>query len=361
MKADQPIAGRVIKLITRTCQILPLLVAASASSFVDPLDAPAEMSNLASSTKLLAITSAGGRLVAAGPRGHILYSDDQGDTWTQAQVPASVALTDLRFATPELGWAVGHSGLVLHTRDGGVTWERQVDGRQTATDVLGFYEQMAAAGDDSAALLREELSINWQNGPEQPWLGVWFEDESHGFVVGPFGLIMETLDGGDSWVPWMHRVDNPSVLHFNGIEQVDGVLYLPSERGLVFRKRGGEGKFVSLQTPYSGSFFGICGGGDLVLAYGLRGTVYASLDQGDSWARVDTGIGTALTGCTALAGDQWISAASGQVVRIGLNAGSVITSEGARAPWPLTALGATSDRPVGVGFGGIWLGETQPQ
>jgi photosystem II stability/assembly factor-like uncharacterized protein len=337
------------------------LAAMGVAGFVDPLDAPAEMSDLASSSNLLAITSAGSRLIAGGPRGHILYSDDQGSSWKQAEVPASVALTDIRFASAELGWAVGHSGLVLHTRDGGATWERQVDGRQTATEVLDFYERMAAEGDDSAARLRQELAINWQNGPEQPWLGVWFEDDKHGFVVGPFGLIMETVDGGNNWEPWMHRADNPAVLHFNGIEQVGGALYLPSERGLVFRKRAGEGEFVALQTPYSGSYFGVCGDGDLVLAYGLRGTVYASLDQGDSWMLVETGIGTALTGCTAIDGDHAISAASGQLIQVGVEAGSVTSVERERAPWPLTAVGTAEGRPVGVGFGGIWLGEAQPQ
>jgi photosystem II stability/assembly factor-like uncharacterized protein len=125
--------------------------------------------------------------------------------------------------------------------------------------------------------------------------------------------------------------------------------------------KAGEAQFTTLQTPYSGSFFGVCGGDGLVLAYGLRGTVYASVDGGDSWTLVETGIGTALTGCTAIDGGYLISAASGQLIQLELDAGAVTSRERSRAPWPLTGLGALDGRPVGVGLGGIWLEQDQAQ
>ena len=89
--------------------LLSLLLAlpAAASSFVDPLDAPAEPSPLSANAQLLAIARAGDRLVTAGMRGHVLYSDDDGLTWTQAKVPVSVTLTAVYFPTPQQGWAAG--------------------------------------------------------------------------------------------------------------------------------------------------------------------------------------------------------------------------------------------------------------
>jgi len=239
--------------------LMQATTAAAQGAFVDPLDAPAEASPLAQHSQLLAITRAGSRLVAAGMRGHILYSDDDGRTWTQAKVPVSVALTALSFPTPEQGWAAGHSGVVLHSGDGGQSWELQLDGRRTATDMIAFYKGLAGGGDEAAARLAQELPINWQDGPEQPWLGVWFADEQQGFVGGAFNLMLETRDGGRSWTPWTHRVDNPDALHLNAIEKIGSALYMPSERGVVFRMREGEERFRALQTAYTGSFFGICG------------------------------------------------------------------------------------------------------
>ncbi len=219
--------------------------AAVAGPFVDPLDKPAEASPLAQHSQLLAITRAGSRLVAAGMRGHILYSDDDGRTWIQAKVPVSVALTALSFPTPQQGWAAGHSGVVLHTGDGGQNWELQLDGRRTATDMIAFYEGLAGGGDEAAARLVQELPINWQDGPEQPWLGVRFADEQQGFVGGAFNLMLETRDGGRSWTPWTHRVDNPDALHLNAIEKIGSALYMPSERGVVFRL----GRLLGVKGP----------------------------------------------------------------------------------------------------------------
>lgn len=348
--------------ITFTACFVSLLLAttaAAAGSFVDPLDAPAQASPLAQHSQLLAITRAGNRLVVAGMRGHILYSDDEGRTWTQASVPVSVTLTALSFPTPQQGWAVGHSGVVLHTADGGQSWARQLDGRSTATDMLGFYHGLAAGGDETAARLVEELPINWQDGPEQPWLGVWFANEQHGLVTGAFNLMLETRDGGNSWTPWAHRVDNPDALHLNAIEKIGSALYMPSERGVVFRMREGEERFSALQTAYTGSFFGICGDERVLLAYGLRGTVYASLDQGANWSALPPAIPVALTACTRTADGRFLlAAASGHVVAVALEASGPVATPRNGAPWPLAGIAPGADgKPLGVGMRGIWRAE----
>ena len=125
-----------------------LLVALAAStapdrSFVDVLDQPAMPSTLAAQRVLQATAVAGKRLVAAGARGHIVYSDDRGATWQQAKVPVSADLTALHFANARQGWAVGHEGVVLHTRDAGATWQVQLDGRRANALVLEHVQQPA--------------------------------------------------------------------------------------------------------------------------------------------------------------------------------------------------------------------------
>ncbi|WP_160108162.1 YCF48-related protein [Pseudomonas izuensis] len=270
---------------------------------VDPLEVPALMSKMAASTQLVDIAHAGQRLVAVGWRGHILYSDDQGNTWQQAKVPVGVDLTAVSFPSPLHGWAVGHGGVILHSDDGGQSWVKQQDGISTGKGMASYYQQRLdqATADDKPMYqsLVDQTQLNYGTGPEQPWLDVWFENDQQGYVVGAFNLIMHTNDGGVNWIPVLEQVDNPDSLHLGAIAQIADHLYIASERGTVFRREGG--RFVPSSTGYKGTFFGVVGNDHVVLAYGLRGTVYRSLDQGRSWHRVDTGVSNALTGGAVLA------------------------------------------------------------
>src|SRR5690554_6830126 len=58
-------------------------------AFQDPTLVPAIQSERAVHSPLTAVTKAGERLVAVGQRGHILLSDDAGESWRQAQVSVS--------------------------------------------------------------------------------------------------------------------------------------------------------------------------------------------------------------------------------------------------------------------------------
>ncbi|MDF3935694.1 WD40/YVTN/BNR-like repeat-containing protein [Pseudomonas citronellolis] len=275
--------------------------AAPAGEFVDVLDLPAQRSELALGSPLAAITRAGPRLVVVGQRGHILYSDDAGHSWTQAEVPVSSDLTAVRFPTPEQGWAVGHDGVVLHSADGGAHWTRQLDGRRIGQLLLDFYA--ANPQDDNAALLEQAQRLKEQ-GADKPFLDLWFRDAREGFVVGAFNLILHTADGGLSWTPWNHRIDNPQGLHLTAMAALGDDLYIVGEQGLLLRLDRQRQRFVALHSPYQGSFFGVLARPGLLLAYGLRGHAVRSLDGGASWSEVNTGLGVSLTAASFDAGGQ---------------------------------------------------------
>ena len=101
--------------------IAALTLAAAAFGYKTPLEVPAISSKFAAESPLIGIAKAGGRIVAVGLRGHIVYSDDGGKLWTQAQVPVSSDLVSISFPDEKNGWATGHGGVVLHTGDGGKT------------------------------------------------------------------------------------------------------------------------------------------------------------------------------------------------------------------------------------------------
>lgn len=271
-----------------------------AGGFVDVLDLPAAYSHVPSRVPLLAISRAGTRLVSAGARGHILYSDDGGSSWRQAEVPVSSDLTAVRFPTPQDGWAVGHDGVVLHSADGGKHWERQLDGRQVGQLMIDYYN--AHPQPDNATWLAQAQRLK-EEGADKPFLDLWFRDAKEGFVVGAFNLILHTTDGGQSWEPWNHRIDNPQALHLTAMTASGDDLFIVGEQGLLLRlaprtvsgQESQQPRFVALPSPYAGSFFGVVARPGLVFAYGLRGHAIRSLDGGDSWSAVDTGLPVSLT------------------------------------------------------------------
>lgn len=277
--------------------MLALPAAVAAPGFQDVLDTPAQPSLLAAKALLNGLAAAGQRLVAVGQRGHIVYSDDAGQSWKQAKVPVSSDLVAVSFPTPQQGWAVGHDGVVLHSTDAGATWNKQLDGRSAGEAMLAYYTTQGA--EESAKLLDEAKRIAAQ-GAENPFLDVWFADEHTGYVVGAFNLILRTGDGGKTWEPWFHRTANPGRLHLYAVRGVGADVYAVGEQGLVLKLDRGAGRFEAVQTPYKGTYFGVAGSGDAVVVFGLRGNAYRSSDGGRNWHKVETGVQDGLTGAATL-------------------------------------------------------------
>lgn len=292
------------------------LAAPSAFAVPDLVETPARPTQLAPQSLLNDVERAGDRLVAVGERGHIIYSDDEGQSWTQAEVPVSVTLNAVDFGTDQHGWAVGHSGAVLHSSDAGATWTLQLTGIQAAELAIASREDQIAALEEEIAEAPEEdkADLEWalddlffslenmeadlEIGPVNPFLDVWFEDENHGFVVGAYGMFLRTQDGGETWEDWGPNLENPQSFHLNAVTQVTGGgLVIVGEAGQIFVSVDGGDTWEARESPYDGSLFGAMGTGQVneILVFGLRGNAFMSTDLGRSWRVVPNESGTTLT------------------------------------------------------------------
>ncbi|MEW5510435.1 MULTISPECIES: WD40/YVTN/BNR-like repeat-containing protein [Pseudomonas] len=240
---------------------------------------------------MIDVVHAGSRLVAVGDRGHILYSDDQGSTWTQAKVPTRQLLTAVFFVDEKHGWAVGHDAQILASADGGATWTQQ-------------YQDLKR---------------------EAPLLDIWFKDAEHGLAVGAYGALIETTDGGKTWADVSDRLDNEDQFHLNAIASIkDAGLFIVGEQGSMFRSSDDGQTWEKLEGPYQGSLFGVISTAQphTLLAYGLRGNLYRSTDFGSTWEQVELNAARGalefgLSGATLLD--------DGSLVVVG-NGGSVVVS-----------------------------------
>ena len=268
--------------------LLVLLLAPASlwAEFQDPLDHSAVAQPNLTQRPMMMADVAANAVVAVGPRGLIVVSQDDGKTWKQVEVPVQSDLVAVDFSGRASGWAVGHDGVILHSADSGLTWTKQLDGRMAKELFTEYYQDLMAAGDETAAEALELTELNYRDGPALPFLDVWFENENRGFAVGAFGLIAATSDGGKTWEPWMHRIANDGGLHLNAIERVGEDIFIASERGYVFKLDRGQQRFASIETSYPGTYFGVAGNDSVVIAYGLRGSVLRSVDGGESWQEV---------------------------------------------------------------------------
>lgn len=235
---------------------------------------------------LLDIAGNQGRWIVVGERGHVLISDDA-SSWKQVEVPTRVALTAVDLNDAGLGVAVGHDATVIRTRDSGETWEL----------VYSAPEE------------------------EAPFLDVVLVDNDRVVAVGAYGLYIESNDGGDSWEDRLlepKELDQPAVdgeqddeeflydFHLNDIEIADnGRWYLAAEAGTVYRSDDSGETWLSLPSPYAGSFFGVLPmTGDSVFLFGLQGRLFHSDDAGAHWKRIDTGTDATLSGGVRLGDDK---------------------------------------------------------
>ena len=325
---------------------IPLLArsaAPTASPWRDPLDVAATPSPLAAKSVLFGLARSGSRIVAVGQRGHVVFSDDGAATWQQASVPVSSDLVAVSFpktdaASPAVGWAVGHDGVVLHSEDGGKSWTRQLDGRSLGELLVAHYEK---SGD--AKWLGEAKRFAAQ-GAENPFLDVCFVDAQAGYVVGAFGLVLRTRDGGRSWQPLLHATDNPKALHLYAVARVGNDVFIVGEQGLALKLDRDADRFVALTLPYAGTLFGVIGNERAVVAYGLRGNVVRSTDGGRTWASVPTGVTVGLTAATLDDRGRIVLVSQAGHVLVGSDDGASFVATKVERPLPAAAV-------VGAGAG----------
>ncbi len=290
-----PRLGAIARPLGATSLLGALLLAGGPRAQDEGLDADdfASPSRLATEVLLLGADNANGRVVATGMRGHVVLSDDGGESWRQASsVPTRVPLTDVHFVDAKRGWAVGHDAVIIHTRDGGETWERQ-----------------RFAPEDDA-----------------PLLAVWFENAEHGFAVGAFGMLLETHDGGATWERRLLLEDDPELdSHLNGIfGGVGDAVFIAAEFGSLFRSLDDGRSWQRLEPGYEGSFWnGLLLGDGTLLVFGMRGHVFRSADGGESWEEIESGVEHSL--------QSGIQLQDGRVVLVGLGGVILSSRDGGRS------------------------------
>src|SRR4029453_13529106 len=167
------------------------------------------------------------RAVVVGYNGKMLETRDRGRNWNVSKCGAAAALYGVRFVDEDHGWVVGQDGLIMNTADGGKTWTNQEsnatfeesDGTTKRAYLFNIdavdQKHAWAVGDRSILVSTNDGGQTWRSRKVQmegdlsggqslaaadPILyDVKFVDPQNGWIVGEFGKILRTHDGGETW------------------------------------------------------------------------------------------------------------------------------------------------------------------
>ena len=258
-------------------------------------------------THFNAISLNGERLLTAGAMGEILYSDDKGAHWSPAKLnqDRQALIVSMAFAPDKkLGFAVGHEGWILRTKDGGSSWE--------------------------------EVAFSKENG--EPLMSIARLPSGDWITVGAFGRALESKDGGQTW----QALTLPAEVedkHLNRIvSSADQQHWLiVGERGLVIKSDDGGATWQIEPAFYNGSFYNAMPtkeGGWLI--YGMRGNIFLQATAGAPWTKSEVAAPVSFFGHAQEQDGTIVLVGQGSMLGISKDGGKSFTLERAKGRATLT-------------------------
>lgn len=237
----------------------------------------------------------------AGSSGFILSTTDGGNSWQNFDERLDIyyaSLKDVAFVNESDGWAVGQqyldgpndSAIVIHTTDGGYSWERQI-----VPGVVSLYRIWPISNEtlwiiaNNKVLYTENGGDEWQikNVPPTSWIyrDIFFFGSQVGFILGS-SEVFKTTDGGISWV---------TITGFQA-QFLRKIEFVNINRGWVLTKSAG-GNYRTYITQDGGLTWNLYPIQftaitflDSFVGYSIsEGLLYKTTDAGENWNLVTVG------------------------------------------------------------------------
>ncbi len=138
---------------------------------------------------------------------NVLYSQSY---WTKVSSPVSTSLRNCVFTDDQNGWAAGDDGVIIHTSNGGGSFEIQNSGITFyindiffLNNSLGWVVANEFLFSGTTILTTTNGGTNWNSElfPDSSkfFRTIYFRDSLNGFMGGFGGAIYKTSDAGNSW------------------------------------------------------------------------------------------------------------------------------------------------------------------
>ena len=186
-------------------------------------------------------------------------------TWQKIDVPVTSFLNAVCFTDSVTGWIAGDSGVILHTSDGGISWQIQQSGTQNDIVEIFFLDE----------------NRGWAS--------------SYNFSELPYGtLILKTTDGGNTWTGAPYPQENifiTSILYFDEMNGWMGgkphALVKTTDGGITWQQAAVDTSLLAffpvLNVNFYNNSIGYASGG----MFDIAGVVWRTKNGGDTWTAID--------------------------------------------------------------------------
>ncbi|MFI5252126.1 MAG: WD40/YVTN/BNR-like repeat-containing protein [Bacteroidota bacterium] len=229
----------------------------------------------------------GGKAWACGANGIIVHSDDGGTSWQMQTSGTTNTLKSIQFIDQMNGWAVGLGGTLLHTTNGGNSWDQLIN--ITFEDLYCIYFQSPslgfACGTTGEMLRTINGGASWRTISDSTSVtlyGVSFSDAPTGVAVGDAGTILHTTNGGVNWSPASQRM---TAAPLNGCAFSNGLNCTAVGMGgiILNSSDGGINWLPASQAPSQDLYSVLYRDQNTGWISGMNGSVYETVDGGVTW------------------------------------------------------------------------------
>lgn len=141
---------------------------------------------------------------AIGNSGVVFKTINGGNTWSKLNSGTNVNLQSVHFINSNTGWVAGNDGTILRTTNGGSTWVAQTSGTTEVLYSIKFVNSSNgwAVGWNSKVLRTTNGGSSWTvlTVGSVAFYGVDFSSDAlTGYICGQYETIYKTTNGGISW------------------------------------------------------------------------------------------------------------------------------------------------------------------
>ncbi|MDI6766716.1 MAG: YCF48-related protein [Bacteroidota bacterium] len=292
-------------------------------------------------------------------KGIILRTTDSGTQW-DTLYSDTLDIHNAYFRSATLGWALGTSmwvdiwgegnyrNFLLKTSDGGISWQKSFWGTYSPKEGIFFSSDLNGwvVGPWGSLMTTTDGGKFWSySNPTQRFVNrlraIYFSDPMHGYIVGSDGAILQSTDSGQSWSHYDQKL-------FGGV--IDDIFFVNSDTGWFVQSdlyRTTDGGESWNPSGLSGLRRIYCYDRSHCWACGYNGKIVFSSDAGITWTEQNSGV------------TDWLTAIKFVNTQIGWTGGGgttiLKTTNGGSIWFTQTTLGTGLDRIFTLDSNNVWL------